>query len=124
MCILRFHPSVVTKSDGNKHSLKTGAAPTMCLTKSSFLNEEFKETKSFPRFVASHEDIYFVDSHEAKHFKSINQKLSLSAVNIASQTDACNAPQLATFDKCVTKANDKCDRLNKRNAAKLENDIV
>ena len=105
-CLNHFHPSVLIKSDGNKCGLKTGAVPTMHLTKSSCVNEEFDETKSLPRFVASQEDIDFVDSHEDKRFKLSNQKLSLSADNIASQTDACNAPQLATFDKCVTKANE------------------
>ena len=53
VCITHFYPSVPIKSDGNKCSLKTGDAPTTCLTKSSFLNEEFKETNSLPRFVAS-----------------------------------------------------------------------
>ena len=60
-CIRHFHPSVLTKCDNNKYSLKLGAAPTMYLTKSSFTNEKFNEISSLPRFVASQEDMEFAE---------------------------------------------------------------
>ena len=66
MCILYFYPSVLTTSDGAKHSLKKGTTPTMNLTRSLILNEEFKEANSLPMFVVSQEDIQFVELHEAE----------------------------------------------------------
>ena len=53
MCLKHFHSSILTKSDSNKYSLKMGAIPTIHLTKTSHVNEEFAEIKSLPRFVAS-----------------------------------------------------------------------
>ena len=38
-CIDHFHPSVITMDENGKHRLKTGAAPTLCLTPFSIQNE-------------------------------------------------------------------------------------
>ena len=79
ICIHYFHPSILTKYNNNKYSLKLGAALTMYLTQSSILHEKFIEVSSLLRFVVSQEGIEFVELHKAK--KLLSKKKSLSHAN-------------------------------------------
>ena len=42
LCMHHFHPSVIQLENSDKHTLKTGAVPTMYLTKISFQNDKTK----------------------------------------------------------------------------------
>jgi len=95
----------------------------MYLNKSSFTNEKFNEISSLPRFVASQEDIEFVELHEAEKLSSMKKSPS-HTTKIASQNDALNIPQPTTLDECIMKANEKSDRYKKRIAIMIENEIA
>ena len=47
LCIHHFHPSAIEYDKNGKCRLKTGAAPTLNMTKFSMENENFKEEKYF-----------------------------------------------------------------------------
>ena len=48
ICIHYFHPSITTIDENGKHRLKTGAAPTICLSLFSVQNENTKKNQGCP----------------------------------------------------------------------------
>ena len=76
ICICHFHPSVIFKNSDGKYQLRTGASPTMCLTKFSMENDNFKEDTSLPRIVGNTEDLQIIYNHENNNNELSNDNKS------------------------------------------------
>ena len=59
-----FHPSIITCDSKDRHRLKIGAVPAMCLSKCAAENELHKENINLPRFVFLPEDLQHVHNYE------------------------------------------------------------
>ena len=86
-CTCHFHPSVVFQNSDGKHELKTGASPTMCLTKFSMENDNSKEEKSLPRIVGNIEDLQHTHNHENKN-KDETLKIAMEATIVTHTRDS------------------------------------
>ena len=75
-CKYHFHLSVILLNSKDKYELKTGASPTICLTKFSMANDNFEEDTSLPIIVGSAENIQHVCNYEDKNNEILNHKKS------------------------------------------------
>ena len=68
-CSHHFHPSVIQCDENGSCTLKTGASPTLHLTRFAMENENSKEEKSLSRTVGSTEDMQYVYDYEIDDVK-------------------------------------------------------
>ena len=118
ICLHHFYPSVINEEENGKYVLKTGAAPTMYLTKFSMENDNYKENKNLQRIVGTPEDLQCVYDFNSKHSSNESCKKSSSI--------SLNATIVTPTRESRTNKHryEKVQLENKENAKKLNNDTI